>query len=310
MSKIGVELARSVDEQQQALKMRDRVATTGKTDGTHSAMDLQGNGNEASNATAPAKEEARLSTIQSDRDKKLQEFLQVMQPPSKSRAWDDQDALAVAPMPPRVTERDLQKMPAADERSDGEYEPMRKKQKKSTEASKYLLDDGRPDQGLLSTDGEDRDQALENQVGGGVTLHSNLEAPPTASDEDWLRSRTSRLLGLVDDDRMLAAKSPKPAGENASNGVNEEILGLENEELSGGIVQNKKLTGVDEHVENREPSSADIEEPTAGNGRLYLRNLTYTTTENDIREYFEGHGYGGIEEVRKTSYIFLLQKVA
>ena len=32
------------------------------------------------------------------------------------------------------------------------------------------------------------------------------------------------------------------------------------------------------------------EEPTADSGRLFIRNLAYTCTENEIKELFEKHG--------------------
>ena len=125
------------------------------------------------------------------------------------------------------------------------------------------------------------------------TQVSNTESG--ASDAAWLRSRTSRLLDLVNDDETLMSKvsnldnrepdsqieSPAPPISDTSNQTKGQIS---KENLSGETLQ------------------GNIEGFGSNYGRLFIRNLPYTATEEYLREFFDSYKFGSIEEVRPLSH--------
>ncbi|KAK4181255.1 putative multiple RNA-binding domain-containing protein [Triangularia setosa] len=115
------------------------------------------------------------------------------------------------------------------------------------------------------------------------------QVPAEATDDDWLRSRTNRLLDLVDpDDPGFSTRSADavPAATQAS--------------LSEEQVQTTQEPGfaaaeseVEKHDVVRTPEDAlKLIEKTA---RLFLRNLSYTVTEDNVRDHF--NRFGELEEV-------------
>lgn len=119
------------------------------------------------------------------------------------------------------------------------------------------------------------------------------EEPPKvgATDDEWLRSRTNRLLDLVDPDDPHFASQRVPAVESQhqipaapKSGPNEEtrenhIPVLEAPDPRPAAVQDGE-------------TAADVIERTS---RLFVRNLPYTATEDDLRAHFGT--YGHLEEV-------------
>jgi multiple RNA-binding domain-containing protein 1 len=117
-----------------------------------------------------------------------------------------------------------------------------------------------------------------------------------ATDDDWLRSRTSRLLDLVDpDDPAFSARppasvpTPAPAAASAS-GPQEPARGGRGAEVDG------PGEGVAVHAENPKDAVKLVEKTS----RLFLRNLGYNVTEDDVRDHFSQ--FGSLEEVRISCF--------
>ena len=111
-----------------------------------------------------------------------------------------------------------------------------------------------------------------------------LAVPPAVavSDDDWLRSRTNRLLDLVDPGELEAEQSnPTKRAEGASE------ISAPNDEAESHDTESQ---GQDE--EPRGPAVERIKQTA----RLYVRNLAFSTTEADLWELFGQ--FGGLEEVR------------
>lgn len=116
------------------------------------------------------------------------------------------------------------------------------------------------------------------------------------SDADWLRSKTSRLLGLVDDEEEAQVKAPSPASEDDSD-----------KQPVTKITQPEEVpesSGEEEEIEEERDYDADME-LIRTSGRLFLRNLAYGATDADLEPVFAP--YGKIDEV---SLFFLLQDIA
>ncbi|OAA44522.1 Nucleotide-binding, alpha-beta plait [Beauveria brongniartii RCEF 3172] len=110
-----------------------------------------------------------------------------------------------------------------------------------------------------------------------------------ATDDDWLRSRTNRLLDLVDPDDI------------------DNVVPIEKAEcdsLAAQEVENDKEAphseqdGIHDDQEPLPQQGQDKDsaaEAISRTSRLFVRNLPYSATEDDLREEFEK--FGGVDEI-------------
>lgn len=284
MSRIGVEIARSV-EQQSALKLESVSANTLNSNHARKGQDLP------AKAAFDGKRKRKLETALDEQNStKLQEFLEVMQPPSRSKTWQNQAGATHDIIDPTIKNRERGYSEAG---SDEEYEPVPKKLKneRGIEGKTQVLEPSNREAGTPQSE-----YAMENaSKGTEANIQELSDALPAASDADWLRSRTSRLLGLVDDDEALDREaSPK---QDEVHQVTHAVV--EGAKSSGntdeGNQMNHEASGASETA--MASPSAGVEDRELGNGRLFVRNLTYTTTEEELRQHFAAGAYGTVEEV-------------
>lgn len=105
------------------------------------------------------------------------------------------------------------------------------------------------------------------------------------SDSDWLRSKTSRLLGLLDEDEQAAFESPQKSVPTAPADSNNDA-NVESPEKPAVNNSEEAPTApeVDTNIENVRISA-----------RLFIRNLSYETKESDLEPVFSP--FGKLEEV-------------
>lgn len=278
MSKIGVELARSVEDQY-ALGSGINSANSSKRE----RADIQEQDPTDTNSDGKNKRK-REGPAESGGKPKLQEFLEVMQPPSKSKIWENQDApipqVSAHPIP--HAENTMTPEARHDERY--EYVPTKRKKERKSERDSVV-----PVEPLVPVNVPGMDARTVP-----TDLHFSQEAtlePFTssiaASDADWLRSRTSRLLGLGADDNVQPTALPEDAAT--------EKIGLS--EIPE-LVKEGSVSDADAQTDKElEVKGARFENEAAANGRLFVRNLSYTTTQEDLRKHFEDGCLGTIEEV-------------
>lgn len=178
--------------------------------------------------------------------------------------------------------------------SDDEYEqiPARKEKSRRTDSPTRAVhvahpppprDDKAPDPGPAD-DTREAAEAAEQVKGGD-------EAPATeATDDDWLRSRTNRLLDLVDPDDLPAQQAPGPEErppQQETENSSEEVTHDEVEDATTG----EEMTTGDAAVDAISKTS-----------RLFVRNLPFSVTEEDIRDAFEE--FGSLQEVRDDCLSF------
>ena len=256
------------------------------------------------------------------RNPKLEEFLNVMAPSSKSKTWANEDSVG---MRSSVPEEPLITSNSDKEGSDDEYQTVSKKRKRSSGEEE--------DEGYASRAKSPRVSPLE-----GSTVETSLvkkidepasdfhafpeddkeaeegdveivtESAPPVSDSDWLRSRTSRLLGLVDDDEFdegeknqlenqvpsrtqrlesTAKQKASPPGLQVPDAASHHTEKTEEAQTQASNHDRfEKRSATD-----RTPMVAEAEKT----GRLFIRNLPYSATETELRDHFSSHGE--IEEV-------------
>ncbi|KAM3514011.1 hypothetical protein MY11210_002328 [Beauveria gryllotalpidicola] len=124
---------------------------------------------------------------------------------------------------------------------------------------------------------------------GSEPAYESADVAMDATDDDWLRSRTNRLLDLVDPDDISHVVPIEKA---------------ECDSLAAQEVGNDKET-----PHSEEDGTHDGQEPLPQQGqdkdsaaeaisrtsRLFVRNLPYSATEDDLREEFEK--FGGVDEI-------------
>lgn len=206
-----------------------------------------------------------------------------MQPRSKTKLWENEgvqlgsaDAPVVQPVEDAVV--------VPEEESDDEYQVITKKPKDSKQKQSEETHT------MANASAEEPDNKEKSTEGVDIELS---DAPPgdqgPVSDADWLRSRTSRVLDFVEDDEEAPTRSKIPQ-ENTGSG----------DAIEPAEEQPEASKSSDEELDVA-PTEKDKIRQT---GRLFLRNLHYDVTEDELRAHFEKSG--ALEEVRLIMFSFLI----
>jgi multiple RNA-binding domain-containing protein 1 len=221
-------------------------------------------------------------------DPKLQEYLEIMQPLSKVKRTLDTRAHRV---PNAVEPKPSLKSPDSGE-SDDEYQEVKKnpktdKKEESRTASK--LDAQSPEEEMK--DGSARSGKTQAKAHPNVIDSGDGNPSGAVSDSDWLRSRTRRLLDLDSDDEAPDRAAAANSSDEKSSSTPEASTQPADEP------QSKVSYGVEARPGSAEESTHTHEIT----GRLFVRNLPYDVSEDDLREFFSQHGR--LDEVRHLSLI-------
>ncbi|EGZ77888.1 multiple RNA-binding domain-containing protein 1 [Neurospora tetrasperma FGSC 2509] len=214
---------------------------------------------------APDAPKRKLDVLD-EADPKLQEYLDVMgaHPSKKMRNAEG--------LPTTVDEVLAPAVPAGleDGESDDEYEDIPSRTHQSHTADQEMV---------------------ETPLA--ASAEPSESAPPVsldATDHDWLRSRTNRLLDLVDPEDAASALRPAasaPVAVSVPSTSVENTASAKAEEQSAE--DSREMAATSTHDTE---SAISLIEKTS---RLFLRNLSYTVTEDDVREHFAK--FGTLEEV-------------
>lgn len=219
-------------------------------------------------------------------DPKLQEFLEVMQPPSKSKTWANEDPtkdnVGGSSLLPTVISS------GEEGNSDHEYEPVPKKRKKTAEIRQSEAVQALTKPNVIAEQESSKPQIVAE------LLVQPEQVDTATSDADWLRSRTSRLLGLVDDEDsgvLLPTSNERNWEKTGDSGVS---IQKEQSPTSDASVQ------TDAEPTREAPATMDVStlqasEDSSTTERLFVRNLPYSITDDELRAHFAP--YGELEEV-------------
>lgn len=225
---------------------------------------------------------------EAEQDPKLKEFLEVYQPPSKKSAW--LDGVAQIDNTTATADDAVQAAAVPEDESDDEYQTITKTAKPALERKEQV------DEALAPS--EDRAIQTDEQETNTIEAMEDVQEAPvaeqgTVSDMDWLRSRTNRVLELVEDDEEPQAKAPAVRPPSPK-------LAPKQPTPTEVIVKPAE----EQQPEGEQLDVAEEEEDKIRKtGRLYLRNLHFDVTEDELREQFSKHG--ALEEVSLIiSFIF------
>jgi multiple RNA-binding domain-containing protein 1 len=205
----------------------------------------------------------------SEKDPRLKEFLETMKP-GKTRIWEndaldttiakDQEPAAKADSPGRA--------------SDTEYEPLPKRRKIDSDLPSKSQDHSKVDTSDIAKDAP-----------------AQPPTDPAASDADWLRTRTSRILGLEDDDDAESDRDDDHLVKGSARPQRTEAP------VENAMSDASSQTDEDLHEPAPKPEAIhhSANQVTVNDRRLFIRNLSYHTTEDDLRDYFSA--FGSVAEV-------------
>ncbi|KAL7271909.1 Multiple RNA-binding domain-containing protein 1 [Rhizina undulata] len=292
MSRIGVELARPVADEGLPRAWSARTPGSSAYMKKHEKKPDSDPKESASEKSLKRKRgDAELPTTAVENDPKLKEYLEVMQPRSKTKTWANED-LSLLGRGPADAEAPVATVEAGE--SDDEYENIPTKQKKQKPSH--------PVASTINTSSADADVEMrenDDQTAQPNAEETNLESseqqPVPVSDSDWLRSKTSRLLDITDDIDAHLAKMTTNDASHAPEKIPPPPEKEDGEKEWNGI-DDANEDGSAEEEQSAEKSEADEAiETVSESGRLFLRNLSYTSTEDDLRNHFLN--FGELQEV-------------
>ena len=216
---------------------------------------------------------------------------------SKTRTWANDDMIQPSEQPSRAINQ------ATEDNSVTEELPSHPKKARTQEPAakeqpQPMVVENAADDGEVST-AQEETEAQEEEAG-------------PVSDADWLRSKTSRLLGLLDEDEQADFKTHKveePAEPPRRSNIESRTAAIEN--IGSEDVMTEPATNDDddddavEDIPNREeqePIDDQNIDLIRASARLFLRNLAYDIKEDDLQPLFAP--YGKLEEV-STLYLHL-----
>ncbi|EFQ25538.1 RNA recognition domain-containing protein [Colletotrichum graminicola M1.001] len=221
-------------------------------------------------------------------DPKLREFLQVMGP-SKNAANDVPDVLD--PVAAKEQKKLLQ-----DGESDDEYEaiPSRPEKRQMREVPKgEQRSMPTPEKDEVMPDAAPVPEAAEDAP------QEQASVPPTnvvTTDDDWLRSRTNRLLDLVDDDEVLQPPAQQTEGEPLGCApAEQQKQPAKATELPTSGDAKSGAAAEDAPAPSSKVEDNDTLATIKRNARLFVRNLPFSTNEDDLQTHFGQ--YGELQEV-------------
>ncbi|TQV98614.1 hypothetical protein V2A60_007667 [Cordyceps javanica] len=286
MSKIAVEPARAISDS--AWTKADIATRTAVSEKISKVLPST-----ATTEEGGTKKRKREDIDQSD--PKLQEYLRVMGSGRESLVTDE---TAVEPS------RDVVQQGGAlvpDGESDDEYvevpsrkEKLRKVDHATGETGVAQVTHARESTSRKETALAPADDGVAGALPGTSAPESELANQPAdvamaTTDDDWLRSRTNRLLDLVDpDDVSHVVPIEKVHGKSS---VDQDV-GNDKE------APHSEEDGTHDSQDPLPPQGQDkgsAAEAIAKTSRLFVRNLPYSATEDDLREEFEK--FGGIDEI-------------
>lgn len=232
-------------------------------------------------------------------DPNFQEYLHVMQPRSKRAGGL---AVASAPAPEAPAAEDIKAT-----ESDDEYEDIPARQQ-----AKSKVTESAADQAVPETRASEKPPQPEQADSAAAPPQDPPQPAPApskeATDDEWLRSRTNRLLDLLDDDEPLPPRLAAPVQNNA-DGADTQMTGTE--ETRNQEVEAPQPEAAEVHEPADEPKKEEVKNEDADTAlirktaRLFVRNLPFSATEDDLNDHFGQ--YGEVEEVRhRVPFFFLL----
>ncbi|KAK3710687.1 Multiple RNA-binding domain-containing protein 1 [Vermiconidia calcicola] len=282
MSRIGVEIARPI---------QDRSETNGSSAPT-ARRASSGHGEAGQENTLKRK---RPSATEEEQDPKLKEFLEAYKPKSKRKPWENEELGEAAST--QTVEGGDANVAVVDAQSDEEYETVPKKTKRAKRESSSTQAQAQAEQGAVELPQQPSEANVEELESVDSAAEAMQTDQPAVSDADWTRSRTSRLLGLLDDDEEEVTAANHDEDATASE--------VDDSEPEKGTSKDRQATEAESSMptppseiagdDNATPAVDNEISAVRSSMRLFVRNLPYDVKGADLEIEFAA--FGNLEEV-------------
>lgn len=219
-----------------------------------------------------------------------------MQPGSKSKAWTSRDGIEEPPTK-------IQAIDLPEEESDEEYEMVPKKARNASHEPIPAKVAAPPVVAPVAEVVDATELADEIPAIGAAETQPSVGLD--ATDDDWLRSHTSRVLDLVNPEDMVVDEgvptTSKAVQTTTAAEPSTSTVDVAMDDVDKLISEN--AGAVTEVAGSTDATMDAIRE----SGRLFVRNLPYTATEDDLRVHFEK--YGALKEVCITPCLISLHSL-
>lgn len=270
MSRIGVEIARPIDE-----SPASRRNPTAKVTGANEQPLAENNRLKRKRDT-----DSKPHEDAAKEDPKLKEFL------DSYKSKSDKKALVADTMahPIATAENDETAVIIEAGASDDEYEQVPKKAKRTTSIPKPVHEESMPDAPV---------EVVVAEPAGGIEQQQEASGKMTMTDDEWARSRTSRLLGLLDDEDEEISHAKQDDSDSDT-----EVARPSRAEtrLSTPAPEPRSSIPTPHAEEEREDDVPDKDiEAVRSTMRLFVRNLSYDVSYEDLEAEFSS--FGNLEQV-------------
>ncbi|KAI5288246.1 Multiple RNA-binding domain-containing protein 1, partial [Ascosphaera acerosa] len=294
MSKIAVQMARPVGAEPVKRKTARDQAGAG----------AGGRGEGGRDDGSPSKKRKRSDGDPAQEDPKLREYFAAMKPAKASKTWAD-DAWQSSPAAPSA-----QQAPAAAKPSDPQAEEAGRASDDLTyNQKKRLKQASNPEAGVTEQTAPVREPTATADANSHDAAAAATDEQPK-DDMDWLRSRTSRLLGLMDEEEeneAIAKAQPQSKIQTYDSDDDDEPVKGRNEDGKTPITAatrtpSRSVEGADTsqqddssaHAVQAAPHDSNIDQ-IRQTGRLFVRNLSYHITEAELHQLFSP--FGKVDEI-------------
>ncbi|GAB0135878.1 hypothetical protein EsDP_00004200 [Epichloe bromicola] len=280
MSKLSVEAARPISDP--ALSKGHNASHSSAASCGQSASEMRSE-KEDTNPKKRKREEPNAS------DLKLREFLQVMRSGREGVIADETNPTVGADQVSRPGQ-----LTVPEDESDEEYEqiPLRNEKSRKIDTHQHKPEAAAAKPPMKGERNQDDDTPVNTTKGKAEQVGSDItdDGPPAtrATDDDWLRSRTNRLLDLVEPSDLVSG-----AVHSLVEDKSEQDIIIDGQTSHSTDVVTPDMT--EQAETSKELAEEDAVETISRTSRLFVRNLPYSATEDDLREAFDK--FGALEEV-------------
>ena len=233
-------------------------------------------------------------------DPKLQEYLQVMGKGRESLVADETFLDSGTALVPNGVSL------APDGESDDEYVDVPKRQEKQRKIDRHMMDDSQVAARLPVREAhkEGSTDLIDAAVHGKSETakpdeQQGDEVAKDATDDDWLRSRTNRLLDLVDPDDLPQAPVTQAPTQASVADTSDEQATEGHDQNSSHSHQASSASDLQGSGPSEPADKDSVVDAISRTSRLFVRNLPFSATEDDLRDTFGK--FGDVEEVRSTT---------
>ncbi|ORX98262.1 RNA-binding domain-containing protein [Basidiobolus meristosporus CBS 931.73] len=226
------------------------------------------------------KQEHIQSVYKEFENDKLKEFLEVMQPKTKTRTWANDDVKPETELPKVKTNVTAVKS----KKAGGEGILLTKTHVKFEDSEDELYED-MPSKPTKDEDDEEMDTNTEEPEG-------KLANDTSVSDLDWLKSRmTMKPESDAESDSSNSDSEDEASDADGSEATASEPESSEPKETAPEPEKEKEAPATKpSDLPPARPFEVPPAELIADTGRLFLRNLPYTCTEDDLKKLFNKFG--------------------